>query len=58
MKGPLIWVITSVSIEFDKKFRSLIAEKNNGIRKGDLRKAVIEAVQEWVDKQELRKMVK
>lgn len=58
MTGPLIWVITNISLDLDKKFRNLISEKNNGIRKGDLREAVIEAVNQWMDKQELNQMVK
>jgi|GEM_PF-5100863 len=58
MEGPLIWVITNISIDFDKNFRGLILEKNRGIKKGDLRKAVIEAVEQWMQKQELNQMIK
>lgn len=58
MEGPLIWVITNISTDFDEKFRRTFAEKNKGFRKGDLRKAVIEAVEQWMEKQELSHMIK
>ena len=53
LEGPLIWVITNISRNFDKEFRDLISKKNNGIRKGDLRIAVIQAVEEWMERQEI-----
>lgn len=57
MQGPLIWVITNISLQFDKDFRDTISRKlNRGIKKGDLREAVIEAVSEWMEKQKLKQM--
>ena len=57
MQGPLIWVITNISLQFDKDFRDTISKKlNRGIKKGDLREAVIEAVSEWMEKQKLKQM--
>ena len=53
LEGPLIWIISNISRNFDQEFRDIIYKKNNGIRKGDLRKAVIEAVEEWMERQEI-----
>ena len=53
MKGGIVWVV-HVPAELDKTFREVITKKHGGkIKRGDLKDSLIEAVQEWNQKNEL-----